>query len=200
MIIFKTILIIYTFLFISCGVDKNTQFQLDGIYKITTYEKNDNSCEEKGKSHIDKLNEKYLYSIRSSFFGITLLNIYSCSSPDQCETDKRNKKEQLSSKEINFSPINNELSFNFQLFSENSALGIITTSSKLSTDPLKCSGELIEVEITRSDENIQITETKQKVEYNKLNADGFCDLDEAKKLAKLEPCFSQVYIEAESIE
>ncbi len=151
-----------------------------GVYELTEWVVNDSSCEEPTTSMLEN-NSKFMLvqGCSITLFGVqTYLHAAECSDADACEEQRCMKDELLLG------------GFSFEGGSDSAGWTGRSTSAFSSGSEGECMGIVTTFTLSggEDDEQLQLTLEERSVSGFPRDADDFCDLEIAEKLAEDAPC------------
>lgn len=164
--------------------------ELSGIYKISTYTRNDTACAPGGGSLLEPTSDGYLVTLEQELFGTPILTLFSCESPSDC----RLKANKAAAGELSSSD------FAFQMNeTEGDALVGHGASSGVFQNGKCIGGSALDTKLTRN--GVALTIEQKETPAGAFDAeDGICWTDAAREHAEGNSCTAMEQLTAELVE
>lgn len=144
----------------------------EGIYQITSWTENSDSCDSEGASIAADSSDAFLYVANSEFFGQEFVSVATCPDFEACRTE-------LDEGTINLG------GFAFEKGSDSDGW---SSSGHFISGSDTCGGEVFEDRLLVADDGVTVERRAKAVDGIPLDSDGFCDGDAAEAMAKSLPC------------
>lgn len=163
--------------------------QVEGIYRVTSYTRNDQACVPGGASLLTK--ETFAFAATQQLFGITLLDVFSCEDPADCR-EKLNKLDTGGGFGLDFG-------FSVSGVEEGVMLG--EGASTGFPEGATCSGgELTTTRLVVEGTTLRLQQEITVADDFAADANGFCTTDAAKAAARGNACSALEVLTAELVE
>jgi hypothetical protein len=163
--------------------------QVEGIYRVTTYTRNDQACVPGGASLLTK--ETFAFAATQELFGITLLDVFSCDAPADC----RAKLAKLDAGG-GFG-----LDFGFSVSSVDREVLVGDGASTGFAEGTVCiGGEVTRTRLVVEGATLRLQQEITIADSYPADADGFCTTDAAKAAARGNACSALEVLTADFVE
>ncbi|MCW5803728.1 MAG: hypothetical protein KIT31_15195 [Deltaproteobacteria bacterium] len=161
----------------------------EGIYRVTSYTRNDQACAPGGSSLLGK--DKFAFAVSRQLFGISVLDIYSCENPADCRA-------KLAALDANGSF---SLDFSFTLSDVEAGVLVGAGASTGFGDGGVCrEGEITKTRLVLEGTSLRLQQEVTVADDYPADRDGFCTTTAAQAAAAGNACSELEVFSADFVE
>jgi hypothetical protein len=165
--------------------------EMEGIYRVTSYTRNEAACVPGGESILG--NDGFLFVTTQAFLGTKLVSAMSCSSVADCR-DKRSRVAAGDGVAIDFSFAASEVGTNDTLVGQGASTGFELE------DGICTGGELTTSTFRLADGGLEIDHAVTLAEDHPVDSDGFCTTTATQRAAQGLACSQMEALSADFVE